>query len=507
MKQDKKRYSLKWRIYSFIICFVVLLILILYVFQILLLEPFYRQVKLREIQDYSNTAIITLQEKSNDNEIKNYIESLQSIDLESEYVNFFVVKQFNNELTLIESKYNDLRIGFVPSFTNISSIWAKAIVDGYDDFFFDIRELDDYEFHNPEDIRFNLGDELIYCQFYVDIDGNTNMLILSSYLMPLTAAKTTLKYEFIIIFIILVLLGVFFAVVVSSLICKPLEDLTKSAKRLPHDRNELSFKGSGYQEVVDLSDTLNYALKEIKKTDNLQKDLISNVSHELRTPLTLIHGYSEMMRDIPSEQNEKNFNIIINETKRLSNLVNDILTLSKLQSTEQNDKWDEFSINSLIEEALVTFNVIGVEKNFNFIFKPIYNYIISANETQIQQVLYNFIANSVNYNKDTLDIKDIIISLEENNNDLVVRVKDFGIGIKEEELENIWQRYYKVYDINKKTTVGSGLGLPIVKQILDSHGFKYGVNSIYNEGSEFYFIIPKDKIVKRIREDELSEEN
>ena len=167
----------------------------------------------------------------------------------------------------------------------------------------------------------------------------------------------------------------------------------------------------------------------------------------------------------------------------------------------------QFSINSLIDEALVTFNVIGLEKNFNFIFKPLYNYIISANETQIQQVLYNFIANSVNYNKDTLDIKDIIISLEENNNDLVVRVKDFGIGIKEEELENIWQRYYKVYDINKKTTVGSGLGLPIVKQILDSHGFKYGVNSIYNEGSEFYFIIPKDKIVKRIREDELSEEN
>ena len=85
-----------------------------------------------------------------------------------------------------------------------------------------------------------------------------------------------------------------------------------------------------------------------ERLNNLQKDLISNVSHELRTPLTLIHGYSEMMRDIPSEQNEKNFNIIINETKRLSNLVNDILTLSKLQSTEQNDKWDEFSINSLI---------------------------------------------------------------------------------------------------------------------------------------------------------------
>lgn len=506
MKQNKLAHSLKWRIYSFIISFVVLIVVILVLFQIVLLEPFYREIKLREIQNHSDSAVEVLQSYSEDKEIKDFIELNQKNNIESGLINAFVIRQYNNDLVLINSTYNDLSFGFIPDYFNVSSIWTKAIIEGYDSFFFNISDIENFDFHVPEDIRFNLGDELIYCQFYNDIDGNKNMLMLTSHLEPLTAAKTTLQYQLILIFIILTLLSILLAFAVSSYVCKPLEDLTKSAKRLPVDRNELSFSGEGYQEVIDLSNTLNYALNEIKKTDNLQKDLISNVSHELRTPLTLINGYAELMRDIPSEQNEKNFNIIINETKRLSTLVDDILTLSKLQSKNTNDKWDNFSINGLIDEVLLTFNVISSEKNFKFTFNPNHIYYISANEMQISQVMYNFIANAVNYNKKTDDEKEIIISIEEKENDLLIKVKDFGIGIKDEELENIWLSYYKVYDINKHYTLGSGLGLPIVKQILDSHKFEYGVNSKYNEGSEFYFVIPKENIIKKIQEEEENEE-
>ena len=506
MKQNKLAHSLKWRIYSFIICFVVLIVIMLVLFQIILLEPFYREIKLREIQHHSDSAVEVLQDMNDSDAIKDFIELNQKVNIDAELINAFVIKQFNNDLILINSSYNDLRFGFIPDYFNISSIWTKAVIEGYDSFFFNISDIEDFNFHDPEDIRFNLGDELIYCQFYNDVDGNKNMLMLTCHLEPLTAAKLTLQYQLWLIFIILVLLSIILAIVVSSYVCKPLEDLTKSAKRLPVDRNELSFSGEGYQEVIDLSNTLNYALNEIKKTDNLQKDLISNVSHELRTPLTLINGYAELMRDIPSEQNEKNFNIIINETKRLSTLVDDILTLSKLQSKNENDKWDNFSINGLIDEVLLTFNVISSEKNFKFTFNPDYIYYISANEMQISQVMYNFIANAVNYNKNTDEEKEIIISIEEKENDLLIKVKDYGIGIKEEELENIWLSYYKIYDINKQTTLGSGLGLPIVKQILDSHKFKYGVNSTYNEGSEFYFIVPKENIIKKVEEDEDNEE-
>ena len=181
------------------------------------------------------------------------------------------------------------------------------------------------------------------------------MLMLTSHLEPLTAAKTTLQYQLWLIFIILVLLSIILAIVVSSYVCKPLEDLTKSAKRLPVDRNELSFSGEGYQEVIDLSNTLNYALNEIKKTDNLQKDLISNVSHELRTPLTLINGYAELMRDIPSEQNEKNFNIIINETKRLSTLVDDILNIKE---SDYNKTYLQDMIVRFTKERAIYFTVL-----------------------------------------------------------------------------------------------------------------------------------------------------
>ena len=169
----------------------------------------------------------------------------------------------------------------------------------------------------------------------------------------------------------------------------------------------------------------------------------------------------------------------------------------------------EVSLNLIIEEVFQAYNLTGKEKNFKFTFNSSLNYYVLGNEIQLSQVIYNFIGNAVNYNKDTLDEKEIIVTIEEINNELCVKVKDFGIGIKEEELENIWQRYYKVYDSNKISTIGSGLGLPIVKQILDSHGFKYGVNSTYGQGSEFYFNVPKDKIIEisDIKDEDNNEED
>ena len=138
----------------------------------------------------------------------------------------------------------------------------------------------------------------------------------------------------------------------------------------------------------------------------------------------------------------------------------------------------------------------SAEKNIKIVFDSYNQYIINANETQIGQVLHNFVGNAVNYSKDNDEEKEIIISVEEINDTLKIKVKDFGIGIKKTELDNIWNRYYKVYDSQKKKSIGSGLGLAIVKQILDTHNFEYGVDSEYSVGSEFWFIVPKENYIK-----------
>ena len=156
----------------------------------------------------------------------------------------------------------------------------------------------DYDLHLPEELRFRLGQEIIYCQFYTDIAGSEFMLVLNSQLIPVSAAKETLQIQLAFIIGILLFVGIVIAFAMAKFISKPLEDLTKSAKQLALDRSNLQFDAQGYQEVMDLCETLNYALKEIQKSEKLQKEIISNVSHELRTPLTLIAGYSEMMRDI-----------------------------------------------------------------------------------------------------------------------------------------------------------------------------------------------------------------
>ena len=497
MKQENIRHSLKWRLYVFISIFVGIIVFILWLFQIVLLDNFYRETKLKEVEALSNSLVYVLKNDTNADSIKSKVEKIMNSTNDSSSINVYLIKkQSDSTFIVLQNETTSETDSFKADLIVFANIWNTAKKENFNSFFIETSEIQEYKLHLPEELRFRLGNEIIFCQFYTDVMGSEFMLVLNSELIPMSAAKETLQIILSFVVGILLFVGIAIAFIMAKFISKPLEDLTKSAKQLAVDRTNLEFNAEGYQEVIDLSETLNYAVKEIQKSDKLQKELISNVSHELRTPLTLIAGYSEMMRDIPSEQTEENFNVIINETKRLSELVNDVLTLSKLQSNVQEVKYEKFSLTQVIEETINSFLVYCAEKNIKIIFDQSNQYIINANETQIGQVLHNFVGNAVNYSKDNDEEKEIIISVEEINDTLKVKVKDFGIGIKKSELENIWNRYYKVYDSQKKKSIGSGLGLAIVKQILETHNFEYGVNSEYSVGSEFWFIVPKENYIK-----------
>ena len=497
MKQEIIRHNLKWRLYFFISIFICIIVFILWLFQIVLLENFYRETKLREVDALSNRLVYSLKTDINEQSIKLKVEDIMNSTEDTSSIDIFLIKkQADNSFLVLLNEINSSSESFEAEMYVFSNIWNEAKRQKMDSFFIETSEIEDYDLQLPEELRFKLGREIIFCQFYTDIPVTEFMLVLNSELIPMNAAKETLQIQLTFIIGLLLILGIMIAFIMARFISKPLEDLTNSAKQLAVDRTNLVFNGEGYQEVIDLSETSNFATKEIQKSEKLQRELVSNISHELRTPLTLIAGYSEMMRDIPTEQTEENFNVIINETKRLSELVNDILTLSKLQSNVQEEKYEEFNLTLLIEEVINSFSIYSAEKNIKISFDCDKQYKIFANETQIGQVLHNFIGNAVNYSKDGPEEKEIIISIEEINNTLKIKVKDFGIGIKESEIENIWNRYYKVYDSQKKKTIGSGLGLAIVKQILETHEFLYGVNSVYTEGSEFWFIIPSDNYIK-----------
>jgi len=243
------------------------------------------------------------------------------------------------------------------------------------------------------------------------------------------------------------------------------------------------------KEIKELSETLNHTKEELSKIDETRKDLLANVSHDLKTPLTMIKAYAEMARDLNKdnlEKREENLNIIIEETERLNLLVNDILDLSKSESNMGELKKEKFNLTNEIKMILHRFDYLEEQEGYKFIFKEQEDFIVDADKSKINQVIYNLVINAINY---TGNDKKVTIKITKIKRNLRVSIIDTGKGISKEEINKIWDKYYKSEKNHKRAKIGTGLGLSIVKNILIKHGFKYGVNSEKGKGTEFYFDI------------------
>ncbi len=296
---------------------------------------------------------------------------------------------------------------------------------------------------------------------------------------------------------IAIVLAVLIAFFISKRITKPIEEITDKAKRLADGEYDVKFNKNGITEIDDLADALNYVGSEIGKTDEFRRDLMANVSHDLKTPLTMIKAYSEMVRDISyknKKKREEHLDIIIAETDRLNVLVNDILTLSKLQANAEVLNIEEFDLDKEINNILKRYQIIKETENYIINYEGVSNAIVRADRVKINQVIYNLINNAINY---TGDDKTVNIRLIDKGNVYRIEVEDHGKGIDRADIEHIWDKYYKQEKNHKRNVVGTGLGLSIVKNTLLIHGFKYGVNSEKKKGSTFYFEVDKTKSVNK----------
>ena len=290
--------------------------------------------------------------------------------------------------------------------------------------------------------------------------------------------------------VLLVILAFILAMIMYKRISKPIMEINDSAKELAKGNYDITFNGGGYLEISELSNTLNYASHELNKVETLRQELIANISHDLRTPLTMISGYAEVMRDLPNENNSENAQIIIDEAARLTSLVNDVLDLSKLQSGTQELQIEEYDITSSISRILERFKKFTSKDGYVIEYNYDEHIYIEADELRISQVVYNLINNALTY---TGDDKTIIVNQKVINDYVRIEVCDHGVGIPEEMLASIWERYYKAKNQHRRAINGSGLGLSIVKSTLEAHNeilpdvSRYGVESKINEGSVFYF--------------------
>lgn len=285
------------------------------------------------------------------------------------------------------------------------------------------------------------------------------------------------------------LLALALALYLSNRISSPIRSITTSANKLAQGEYGIVFQGGHYTELSELADTLTHASIELEKSTSLQKDLIANVSHDLKTPLTMVKSYAEMIRDLSGdnpEKREKHLEVIIEEADRLNLLVNDMLTLSRMQSGAIIIERTDFDICSQLNSILMSYKLLMEEDGYTLNYDGPQELMVNGDPARIKQVFANLINNAVKFCGDE---KTVNVTIQKKGRTALCQIQDHGPGISVEDLPHIWERYYKSSSNMVRTKTGTGLGLSIVKEILSLHKMNYGVDSTPGEGTTFWFEI------------------
>lgn len=481
MKNGIKRgVSIKTKLTVYFAIFTLFVLLVVWVFQVLLLGQFYEQIKLSELHTAASELAACL---DSPDELKDKAEDILSD-------------------SLIFSKVYSLENGYARRI--LSQDWAgdyylkTASAEQLEELFnkanraggsYYMRQNVKVSFPGTPGADHATRKELVYVQI-VSTGDSSYIIMLNMIYTPLGSTVNTLKTQFIWIAAILLAGALIISYIVSKRISSPLVRMNDSARSLAVGRYDTTFEGEGYRETRELADTLNYASSELSKLDNLRRELIANVSHDLRTPLTMITGYGEVMRDIPGENTPENVQVIIDESTRLTELVNDMLDLSKLQAGESVLEKSVFDLTETVRSALTRYNKLTEHHGYSIEFVAESSTTVEADRKKILQVVYNLINNAVNYSGEDKRVR----VLQTLSGDTVrISVSDNGDGISPEDLPRIWDRYYKVDRVHRRGVVGTGIGLTVVKGILEAHGCRYGVESEPGHGSTFWFELPVAK--------------
>ncbi|MCR5144061.1 MAG: HAMP domain-containing histidine kinase [Lachnospiraceae bacterium] len=488
MRSTTKKISLKWKIFGAFEIFAIVLIAILWIFQVVYLKDFYIYIKGIETQGVLEDAASII---SDNNDVVAELSSLASSKEAAIYVtdvdgNSIYSAEYNPSSRLNSISKSDMQRFYEVAVENGGE--TKVEFQGHD-----MMERPE---NMPEDFKSDFiekpEDDMMRSVIYVkvlDVDDGQYILMVNSVLSPVEATVSTLEIQLVIVTIIILLVAIALAIVSSRSISKSLTRLNGSAKKLAKGNYDVSFNEQDYTEISQLSDTLNYATNELAKTENLRRELIANVSHDLRTPLTMIKAYAEIMRDLPGENNPENVQVVIDETERLTRLVNDMLDVSKLEAGAIELERDHYNLTQSIKDVLARYNKLIEQEGYSIDFECRDEVDVYADENKMNQVIYNLVNNAINYTGDDKRVR-VVQTCE--NGRVKIEIIDSGQGIAPKDLPYVWDRYYKVDKAHKRAVMGTGLGLSIVQKVLEMHDAAYGVDSQPGQGCDFWFELKID---------------
>lgn len=458
--KTKKKTSIQAKTLFFLLTYNIVIILLLWVCQIKILDIYYE----KEQVDNMNNIVKSL----NSTDSSNLTSTLQDIAYEND-----VCIVLSDDISVVGA-YNINMNGCILKNNNSK-----------------VRELM-YNFVNSDETfksyKFINEDKHISALLYgIKLDNKTAFIY--SNLEDISDFTILIKQQLMYVCIIGIFIAIIISIFLSSKITEPITKITKKAKKLGSGDTEVIFEESGIKEIDELSEALTQAQMEMVKTDELRRDLMANVSHDLKTPLTMIKAYAEMIRDISYKDHDKmneHLGIIVDETDRLTVLVNDILDLSRMQSNADTLSIETFDLADDIKTIVNRYQIIKETEKYIINVEMPESIKIKADKKKINQVIYNLINNAINY---TGEDKTVTVRVTKHKKYYLVEIIDTGKGIKESEIPYIWNKYYKNDKNHQRNVVSTGLGLSIVKEILELHGYEYGVKSVLKKGSTFYFKI------------------
>ena len=460
--------SINFKVWLYFVTFATFLLIILWGLQIFFLNNYYQEMKINETNRVAN--VITSQYEN-----ENILDIIRNLS----YSNDMYIHIETTDGTIVFSPISEE--GRRPSYGYLGEMAAMK------ERLFESKSKS-ISTLIPEG-RSDLN-TLAYAGFVEDAYDDKAILYIFSPLYPVGSTVAILQEQLKYITIISLAMAFAISIYLSRIISLPIRRITDQAKELAHGEYGVTFDGGKYSEIMNLADTLTHASMELAKSDKLQKDLIANVSHDIRTPLTMVKSYAELIRDISGEDGDKrqeHLKVIIDEADRLNRLVSDMLTLSKIQAGVEELNLSEINVSEMVESVVGPYIEILRDEGYNIVAHCDEKLWVRVDLAKMKQVIGNLLSNAIKYcGKD----KTVYINAYEDNSLLHFEVIDNGMGIREEDISQIWERYQKGSTNHVRKTSGTGLGLSIVKEILNLHNAKFGVESKLMEGSKFWFELP-----------------
>lgn len=320
-------------------------------------------------------------------------------------------------------------------------------------------------------------------------DKNGNYIAAFRFVVSLTPADNRILVSILILIAVAMLILASFVIpglIFIGTIVKPVRELRATARRIAQGDFETRVTKQYDDEIGELADSINYMAEEIKASDRMKNDFISSVSHELRTPLTAIKGWAETMTigEPDSATMNKGLNVIINETERLTGIVEELLDFSRIQNGRMVLVMDKIDLLAELDEAVYMLRERAASEKKHFLYdEPDHVSPVLGDKNRLRQVFINIIDNALKY---TPEDGVIGIQVTEDDDMLHVIISDTGCGIAEKDLPRIKDKFYKA----NQTVRGSGIGLAVADEIMTLHKGKLEIESVENVGTTVTISIP-----------------